>query len=245
MVRSTVKKVLWVGRATVFVVGLAMILAVVLGVVTTAAAHTGSAGLLHLGHANTATATSKLTANIANPALHLVNTSTSAGATALRLQTATSKPPLTVNSSSKVANLNADQVDGQDSTDFLPGGNLPSGSTIRGSYAILWTADAADEFQSESMPFGFTLASAPTVHFVARGSSAPTECPGSVSTPEAAPGNLCIYEHPTGGNISEVRICDPVRDGCPAASRQGAVMVVISGGSGDAMTMGTWAVTAP
>ena len=79
MVRSTVKKVLWVGRATVFVVGLAMILAVVLGVVTTAAAHTGSAGLLHLGHANTATAISKLTANIANPALHLVNTSTSAG----------------------------------------------------------------------------------------------------------------------------------------------------------------------
>jgi hypothetical protein len=90
MVRSTVKKVLWVGRATVFVVGLAMILAVVLGVVTTAAAHTGSAGLLHLGHGNTAI--SKLTANIANPALHLVNTSTSAGATALRLQTASSKP---------------------------------------------------------------------------------------------------------------------------------------------------------
>jgi hypothetical protein len=54
MVRSTVKKVLWVGRATVFVVGLAMILAVVLGVVTTAAAHTGSAGLLHLGHATLA-----------------------------------------------------------------------------------------------------------------------------------------------------------------------------------------------
>jgi hypothetical protein len=144
-----------------------------------------------------------------------------------------------------VANLNADQLDGKDSIDLLPGGNLPSGSTIRGSYAIHWTADAAGKFQSESMPFGFTLASAPTVHFVARGTSAPTECPGSVSTPEAASGHLCIYEHPTGGNMSELRICDPVLDSCPGASRQGAVMVVISGGSGDAMTMGTWAVTAP
>ena len=36
MLRSTVSKVMWVGRATVFLVGLSMMLAVVLGVASVA-----------------------------------------------------------------------------------------------------------------------------------------------------------------------------------------------------------------
>jgi hypothetical protein len=50
MVKSTVKKVVWVGRATVFMVGLTLILALVLGVATTALGATG--GNFILGKAN-------------------------------------------------------------------------------------------------------------------------------------------------------------------------------------------------
>jgi hypothetical protein len=50
MVKSKVKKVVWVGRATVFMVGLTLILALVLGVATTALGATG--GNFILGKAN-------------------------------------------------------------------------------------------------------------------------------------------------------------------------------------------------
>jgi hypothetical protein len=66
-----------------------------------AAAHTGSAGLFHLGHNNPVTALSTLTKSGAGPALSLK---------------VGSGPPLAVNSSAKVAKLNADTLDGQDST---------------------------------------------------------------------------------------------------------------------------------
>jgi tetrahydromethanopterin S-methyltransferase subunit E len=45
-------KVMWVGRATVFLMGLSVILALVFGVASTAFSHTGYRGLLHLGHSS-------------------------------------------------------------------------------------------------------------------------------------------------------------------------------------------------
>jgi hypothetical protein len=117
MLRSTASKVMWVGRATVFLVGLAVIVALVFGAATTALGATGANFIL--GKANSAGAVSKLTANMAGPALDLVNQSTASAATALDLQVASGHPPLTVNSSAKVANLNADQLDGKDSAEFL------------------------------------------------------------------------------------------------------------------------------
>jgi hypothetical protein len=57
--------------------------------------------------------------------MKLINTSTSTGATALNLTTSTSKPPMVVNSKTKVANLNADLVDGKDSTAFAAAAAAP------------------------------------------------------------------------------------------------------------------------
>ena len=68
MIRSAVGKVMWVGRATVFLVGLAVILAIVFGVASTAVAHGGYKGLLHLGHSKTANATTTLVGNILDTA---------------------------------------------------------------------------------------------------------------------------------------------------------------------------------
>jgi hypothetical protein len=102
------------GKFTVLAVAAALTLG------TASAALGANGGNFILGVAtNSATAITQLTANIASPALKIVNTSTSTGATALNLQTATSKPPMTVNSGTKVTNLNADRLDSKDSTQFL------------------------------------------------------------------------------------------------------------------------------
>jgi hypothetical protein len=118
MVRSVVSKVMWVGRATVFLVGLAVILALIFGVLSRATAHTGSAGLFHLNHNNPVKALSTLTGTLAGSVLKVDN---NGAGPALSLEVSGAKaPPLTVNSTAGTAtNLSADKLDGKDSTDFL------------------------------------------------------------------------------------------------------------------------------
>jgi hypothetical protein len=98
-------------RATSTVVGLAIMLALVVGVASAGFGATG--GNFILGKANSAGAVSKLTATVAGPALQLVNQSGASGATALGLNVASGKPPLKVNAAAgKATNLNADKLDG-------------------------------------------------------------------------------------------------------------------------------------
>jgi hypothetical protein len=89
----------------VFLVGLSVILAVVMGVASMALAANGKPFLL--GRTNVATAVSTLVKKGAGPALDL---------------RVGSGPPLRVNSSAPVANLNADKVDGQDASSLAPVG---------------------------------------------------------------------------------------------------------------------------
>jgi hypothetical protein len=105
-------------KVTAFVV-LALIVAVVLGAASTAQAHDGDTRLFHLNHSNAVSAINQLVGSVVGPILRIDNNSTGAGATALDLQVEPGKAPMTVNSSAKVANLNADQLDGKDSTQFL------------------------------------------------------------------------------------------------------------------------------
>lgn len=116
MFRSAAGKVMWVWRATVFLVGLSVILALLFGVATTAMGANGSPFLL--GKKNVETAISTLVNKGPGPALNLV-----VGA---------NQPPMKVNSSAKVANLNADGLDGKDSTQFVQG----TGSVERGQVAV-------------------------------------------------------------------------------------------------------------
>lgn len=206
MIRSAASKVMWVGRATVFLVGLSVILALVLGVATTAFGANGD--FFKLGKKNVASAVSTLVKKGPGPAL--------------KLTVGAGQPPLAVNSTARVANLNAatagradsaasadtatnaqnaanagnaDKVDGQDSTTLLPGGDLPKDRTLRGHYNIYDKA-SPQQWGQENMPisFGYRLASAPTVRIIKANTSPPAECPGTASAPEAASGYLCIYE---------------------------------------------------
>jgi hypothetical protein len=97
MLRSAASKVLWVGKATVFLVGLSVILALIFGVASMALGANGKPFLL--GKKNVATAVSTLVKKGAGPALNLK---------------VASGPPLAVSSSETVTNLNADKVDGKD-----------------------------------------------------------------------------------------------------------------------------------
>src|SRR5215217_3746848 len=103
MLRGVASKVMWVGRTTVFVVGLAVILALVLGAATAAFGANGD--FFKVGKFNIASAVSTLSKSGAGPALSL--------------KVGHGKP-LAVNSTAKVANLNADKLDGQSSTQLKP-----------------------------------------------------------------------------------------------------------------------------
>jgi|SRR5215217_1937254 hypothetical protein len=103
MVRSTVGKVMWVGRATVFLVGLAVILALVLGAASIAFGANGKPFIL--GRGNVATKVSTLT-------------NKGQGA-ALNLKVQPGQPPLAVNSSTQVLGLNADQLDNRTASQFM------------------------------------------------------------------------------------------------------------------------------
>lgn len=108
-------------RATVFA-SLAMVLAVVLGTVSVAQAAPGDPFIL--GAINRAAASiSQLVGFPEGPVLRIDNNSTGSAATALDLQVEPGRAPMTVNSTAKVANLNADQLDGKDSTQFATGIN--------------------------------------------------------------------------------------------------------------------------
>lgn len=105
------------GRATVFAVGLAVILAVVLGVATTAlAAVPGDP--FRLGRINSIDRLSTLVGTTANAMLRVDN---NGSGPALSLEANAGNPPVVVNAAAgKATNLDADELDGQDSSAFLP-----------------------------------------------------------------------------------------------------------------------------
>jgi hypothetical protein len=120
MVRSVFSKVMWVGRATVFMVGFAVILALVFGVASAALGADGD--FFKVGRNNLASAISTLTKNGAGPALRL---------------NVDSGPPLAVNSDQMVRNLNADKVDGLNSSQLQePRGyaHITDEGTVDGDY---------------------------------------------------------------------------------------------------------------
>jgi hypothetical protein len=118
MTKKIFKKVMWLGRATTFLVGLAVVLALTAGLASTALAGTGVGARFDLGVTNTVNAISKLVGSVAGPSLQIDNNSTGAGATALDLQVESGKAPMKLNSGTKVANLNSDKVDGKSANDL-------------------------------------------------------------------------------------------------------------------------------
>jgi hypothetical protein len=136
------------GRATTFAVGLAVILAVVLGVATSAlAAVPGDP--FRLGRVNSIDRLSTLVGTTANAMLRVDNNGTGP---ALSLEADAGDPPVVVNAAAGTAtNLDADELDGQNSSAFLPAEiyensasqTISSGSSTAGTTATCDPGDVA------------------------------------------------------------------------------------------------------
>jgi hypothetical protein len=142
---SVLKKVMFVGRATTFMVGLAVILALTVGVAG-AAFGANSANFL-LGKTNTVNAITQLVGSVAGPGLLIDNNSTDAAATALELQVEAGKAPMKVNSGTQVANLNSDKVDGLDASQLggLSGVEQVGAAGVHNSFDIKATTATCPE----------------------------------------------------------------------------------------------------
>lgn len=100
---------------------LAVMLVVVFGASSPASAHGGYKGLLHLGHSRTATATTTLVGNIVDATKSALVVQNTGGGSALELQVNGGAAPLKVNPEAGTAtNLDADKLDGQNSSAFAP-----------------------------------------------------------------------------------------------------------------------------
>jgi hypothetical protein len=120
MMRKILSPVLWLGRGTATLMGLAMLLALIVGLASTALAGTGMAARFDLGKVNTVNRISQLVGSTDNALLRIDNDSKGADATALDLRTDSKKPPMKVDSFTRVEKLNADLLDGQSADQFLP-----------------------------------------------------------------------------------------------------------------------------
>jgi hypothetical protein len=118
VIRSAVGKIMWVGRATVFLVGLAVVLALLFGGATMAfAAATGDP--FRLGQVNRINdALTTLIGSNNGAMLAIDNDSTATAARALDLRVEENRAPMRVNSDRVVTNLNADLLDGQEAGDL-------------------------------------------------------------------------------------------------------------------------------
>ena len=139
MFRSLVAKVMWVGRATVFMVGLSVMLALLFGIATTALAGNGRGGIFNLGQKNTVNRLTQLVGAPTSGAMLRVDNDGSGTALELKVGLPTANPadkttpPMTVDSQAKVTNLNADELDGFDSSELQRGlsSECAVGSSIR------------------------------------------------------------------------------------------------------------------
>jgi hypothetical protein len=119
MLSRIVSPVMWVGKATVFLVGLVVLLAVVLSLGSVALAGSGVGANFNLGKKNTVDRLSQLVGSADNAFLRIVNEDAGTNATALDLRVEPGVTPMKVNSSTQVSNLNADLVDGHSASSFL------------------------------------------------------------------------------------------------------------------------------
>lgn len=193
MLKTIYVKVMWVGRATVFLVGLAVILAVVLGVATSALA-AAPGDPFKLGKANVIDAVSKLVGATANTMLLIDNNGTGS---ALQLQVEEGKAPLTVNSSAgRATNLNADKVDGQEASELAeprgyahvkPEGTVDSGYPSKGVNGVVI---AEGETSLYCFDLTFTPQAAVGSPFFTNNATVAT-----VTPPNAALSNSCPAGH--------------------------------------------------
>lgn len=168
-----------IARVTTTVVGLAIMLALVLGVATTALAGTGIGATFNLGKLNTVNKMSALAGSVANPMLRVDN---NGSGPALGLEVQPGQAPLTVGPGAGVATglraeaaevaghaqsagtaSDADKLDGKDSSSFASATHSHSAADINDGPGSGLDADTVDGKDSSQLK-GATAYARVTVH---------------------------------------------------------------------------------
>ncbi len=122
---------------------------------------------------------------------------------------------------------------------------LPSGRTLRGSYALLDRAAADNDGFGAGVPFAFAMPAELTAHYIDNGAAPPAQCPGTLTAPEAAPGHLCVYEQNSFA-VGNQKVLNPVTNVQNVSSKWGfTVFMQSTGATATVEVRGTWAATAP
>jgi len=108
---------------------------------------------------------------ITSPLLTLENLTTGTGATALALNVASGKPPFTTNSATRVTNLDADKLDGFDSSAFARfarivlvragGSATANGTALRSALAGISAASSSNPYMIKVEPGVYDLGATP------------------------------------------------------------------------------------
>ena len=115
---------------------------------------------------------------------------------------------------------------------------LPSGATLRGAYT--WAGRQATGFSPTTIiSYQFPLPSSPALNVIDIGGGMTAECPGTSADPQAAPGNLCVYQtrNDSGTSVGAFNVI--------AGGLFGAVLFADLPDNTNFEFDGTWAVTAP
>jgi hypothetical protein len=119
-------------------------------------------------------------------------------------------------------------------------GTLRSGQTLRGVFNLGANGEEI-EYVSDGVSFQFPLASTPTINPVLSAGATSANCPGlgggSQQTPNANPGNLCVYISAQSGKVNSLVVQNPSRLGFGLRAN-------LEKDSSNNVT-GFWAVTAP
>jgi hypothetical protein len=145
---------------------------------------------------------------------------------------------------------------GPEGSPWTAGGTLPSGATETGTWSFE-AADPAFNLIKTNISFSIPLAGplpASNVHIAPE----PTNCPGTVTEPEAAPGHLCVYsaELQKADFISNLepnfKSIRPLAGGTAVGGSDSIGAKLVFGatsegtaGEGSNYGIGSWAVTAP
>jgi len=125
----------------------------------------------------------------------------------------------------------------------FPDGDIPGSKTIRGNYALGSATSSGSGFAWDQISFGFQMASALTGSYLAAGAPPTTACPGSSTNPQAAPGNVCVYEG-LSANVGTRIIFNPATGGA-GSNRWGAGVSATPSAAAPWFSYGTWAATSP
>jgi hypothetical protein len=131
--------------------------------------------------------------------------------------------------------------EGLEGSPWTAGGTLPKGATETGAWSLSGASSSGEVYApiSFTIPLSAPLAAA-HVHYIAPGGQIPNVCTGSATSPQAAEGELCVYQTEisgaTPGGIFDLGNSN-------AGSSKAGAFAYFEGATAAANAIGSWAVT--